>query len=139
MPFGQVVIGPPGSGKTTYCNGMQQFLNALGRKNIVVNLDPANDVIPYECSINIQDLVALETVMEKFKLGPNGGIVYCLDYLEKNIDWLQTQLEKYKDCYVLFDFPGQIELFTVHNSVKKITEKLQKWNYRVCFKSNFVY
>ena len=29
--FGQVVIGPPGAGKTTYCNGMQQFMTALGR------------------------------------------------------------------------------------------------------------
>jgi len=31
MVFGQVVIGPPGSGKTTYCNGMSQFLSLLGR------------------------------------------------------------------------------------------------------------
>lgn len=31
MPFGQLVIGPPGSGKTTYCDGMHQFLSALGR------------------------------------------------------------------------------------------------------------
>ena len=27
----QVVIGPPGSGKTTYCNGMYQFLNGMER------------------------------------------------------------------------------------------------------------
>jgi hypothetical protein len=32
MPFGQLVIGPPGSGKTTYCNGVSQYLRALGRK-----------------------------------------------------------------------------------------------------------
>jgi hypothetical protein len=32
MPFGQLVIGPPGSGKTTYCNGVAQYLTALGRK-----------------------------------------------------------------------------------------------------------
>jgi len=29
--FGQVVIGPPGAGKTTYCWGVQQFLQACGR------------------------------------------------------------------------------------------------------------
>jgi adenylate kinase family enzyme len=30
MPFGQLVIGPPGSGKTTYCNGVAQCLRGLG-------------------------------------------------------------------------------------------------------------
>ena len=24
--FGQIVIGPPGSGKTTYCKAMKEFL-----------------------------------------------------------------------------------------------------------------
>lgn len=44
--YGQIVIGAPGSGKTTYCNGMQQYLQLLGRECHVVNLDPANEVPP---------------------------------------------------------------------------------------------
>jgi predicted PilT family ATPase len=32
MAFGQLVIGPPGSGKTTYCMGMAQFMRSTGRK-----------------------------------------------------------------------------------------------------------
>ena len=43
--FGQLVIGPPGSGKSTYCHGLHQFLNGVERKTIVVNLDPANDLL----------------------------------------------------------------------------------------------
>jgi len=31
MAFGQVIIGPAGSGKTTYCNGMQQFYTLIGK------------------------------------------------------------------------------------------------------------
>jgi type II secretory ATPase GspE/PulE/Tfp pilus assembly ATPase PilB-like protein len=31
MSFGQLVIGPPGSGKTTYCDAMQQFMRAMKR------------------------------------------------------------------------------------------------------------
>ena len=44
--YGQIVIGAPGSGKTTYCDGMQQYLNLLGRDCHVINLDPANEVPP---------------------------------------------------------------------------------------------
>jgi hypothetical protein len=29
--FGQVVLGPPGSGKSTYCRGMYEFLNSIDR------------------------------------------------------------------------------------------------------------
>ena len=74
MPFAQVVIGPPGAGKTTYCNGMQQFMNALQRPCVVVNLDPANDNLPYDCAVDIGTLVSLQKIMEEFDLGPNGGM-----------------------------------------------------------------
>ena len=73
MPFGQLVIGPPGSGKTTYCRGMQHFMQATGRKVAIINLDPANDMLPYEAAVDVADLVCLEQVMAELKLGPNGG------------------------------------------------------------------
>ena len=73
MPFGQLVVGPAGSGKTTYCNGMQQYLTLLGRKTVIVNLDPANNRLPYECAVDISELVSLQEVQENLSLGPNGG------------------------------------------------------------------
>lgn len=36
--YGQLVIGPPGSGKTTYCNTMSKFLESIGRKVAVINI-----------------------------------------------------------------------------------------------------
>jgi len=45
--FGSVVIGPPGSGKTTFCEAMSQFMKTIGREVAIVNLDPANENIPY--------------------------------------------------------------------------------------------
>ncbi|KFK31225.1 hypothetical protein AALP_AA6G084600 [Arabis alpina] len=127
MVFGQVVIGPPGSGKTTYCNGMSQYLSLIERKVAIVNLDPANDALPYDCAVNIEELIKLEDVMEEPSLGPNGGLLYCMEYLEKNIDWLESKLKPLiKDHYILFDFPGQVELFFNHESTKTILTKLTK-------------
>ena len=108
MLYGQLVFGPPGSGKTTYCNGMSQFMAELGRPVAIVNLDPANDTIPYTPAIDIRSLVTLEQVMAVEELGPNGGFIYCMEYLEQNLDWLDTALGRHPDAYFLFDCPGQV-------------------------------
>ena len=47
-------------------------------------------------------------VMEEFSLGPNGAMLYCLEYLEKNVDWLMEKLEGLTQKYLIFDFPGQV-------------------------------
>nr|CAB3250617.1 GPN-loop GTPase 2 [Phallusia mammillata] len=122
--FGQVVIGPPGSGKTTYCHGLQQFLKAVKRECCVVNLDPANDFIPYECDIDINDLVTVEDVMKNLSLGPNGALLYCMEYLEMNYDWLLQKLAQFSDRYFVFDCPGQVELYTHHASLRNVIAKL---------------
>ena len=58
--FGQIVVGPPGCGKTTYFMGMQMFVEAVGRNCKVVNLDFANDNLPYTAAIDVRELVSLE-------------------------------------------------------------------------------
>ena len=134
MPhYGQLVIGPPGSGKTTYCSGMSAFLNVVGRPCSVVNLDPANDDLRYDCKVDVSELVALEEVMEQLGLGPNGGLVYSMEFLAKNIDWLVEKLTQpggpldknaKDDHYLLFDCPGQVELFTHNSALKDIIKIL---------------
>lgn len=131
MKFGQVVIGPPGSGKTSYCKAMQEFMTSLGRKVAVVNIDPANDVLPYEASVDISDLIRLEDVMETLKLGPNGSFVYCMEYLEVNLDWLVERMNSYGDRYFLIDCPGQVELYTHHSSMRNIMAHMQKNDFRI--------
>lgn len=48
-------------------------MRSTHRQNVIVNLDPANEDLPYECAIDIAELVDLQKVMEEENLGPNGG------------------------------------------------------------------
>ncbi|ELU38757.1 cytoplasmic protein [Rhizoctonia solani AG-1 IA] len=135
MPFGEIIIGSPGSGKSTYAFGKQQLLTALQRPIAVVNLDPANDHVPYKCDIDIASLISLQDAMDEHGLGPNGGMLYCMEYLEANFDWLEEQLQSQNllngDSYVVFDVPGQVELSSDHGSLKSIVGKLEKLGFRV--------
>ncbi|XP_025077634.1 GPN-loop GTPase 2-like isoform X2 [Pomacea canaliculata] len=68
--------------------------------------------------------LTVNDVMEHLKLGPNGGFVYCMEYLEKNMDWLLKRLTPLKDKYLLFDLPGQVELYTHNNAARNIVKQL---------------
>ncbi|KAJ4300193.1 hypothetical protein N0V88_002862 [Collariella sp. IMI 366227] len=131
MPFGQLVLGSPGAGKSTYCDGMHQFMGAIGRQCSVVNLDPANDHTSYPCALDIRSLVTLEEIMADDRLGPNGGILYALEELEHNMEWLENGLKELEGDYILFDCPGQVELYTHHTSLRNIFYRLQKLGYRL--------
>eukprot|EP01038_Epipyxis_sp_PR26KG_P011638 gene11638-15588_t len=134
--FGQIVVGPPGSGKTTYCQGINMFMKELGRQSALINLDFANDCVPYTVDIDVRDLISLENVMEEQNLGPNGGLIYCMDYLLQNYEWLEEQilaLSLKNDChYMIFDCPGQVELFTHYTLMQQLLTKLQDIDFRLC-------
>jgi GPN-loop GTPase len=132
MVFGQFVVGPPGCGKSTYCHGLSQFYTGIERPFAIVNLDPANDLIPYKADVDVSELINLNDVMDKYGLGPNGALIYCMEYLESNVEWLLDQIKPLKSKYLIFDCPGQVELFTNHQSLKRIIERLQKMDVRLC-------
>ena len=79
-----------------------------------------------QADVDISELIQLEDVMTAFKLGPNGGLIYCMEYLEKNFDWLLTKLEALKDHYLILDCPGQVELYTHNDAVKNIVKRIEK-------------
>ena len=54
------------------------------------------------------------------------GILFAFQYLVKNIEWLDENLQKYHDSYILFDFPGQVELYTHDQDVATLCEHLEK-------------
>lgn len=111
-------------------------MSAIGRKCSVVNLDPANDQTSYPCAVDVRDLIKLEEIMDEDNLGPNGGVLYALEELEHNMEWLEQGLSELGEDYVLFDCPGQVELYTHHSSLRNIFFRLQKLGYRV--RSQFI-
>lgn len=107
----------------------------------VVNLDPAAEHFDYKPIADIRDLIHLDDCMEddELKYGPNGGLIFCLEYLIENQNWLKDQLcgnelldGEPDDDYILFDMPGQIELFTHLSMGKDLIKLLEAWNFRVC-------
>jgi hypothetical protein len=71
-------------------------------------VDPANDNMEYKPIIDISELIKHKEVMETYKLGPNGALIYCMEFLEKNIDWLIKKISNLIDQYLLIDCPGQV-------------------------------
>lgn len=139
---------------------MQRHAQDVKRVIEVVNLDPAAEHFDYQPLVDIRDLIQLDDAMndEELHYGPNGGLVFCLEYLIKHQDWLKAQLSgrgddgdriddddantentnddmylgEPDDDYILFDMPGQIELFTHLQMGKQLVNLLQSWNFRLC-------
>lgn len=94
-------------------------------------MDPANDSLPYDAAVSIRDLVKTEAVAEEFGLGPNGSLLYAMELLEKNFDWLRSKIKEHRSHYMVFDFPGQVELYTHNECVKNIVQRMIDLNFRV--------
>ncbi|KAJ3310544.1 ATP binding protein [Boothiomyces sp. JEL0838] len=101
----QLVMGPAGSGKSTYCSTMVTHCQSMKRSIHLVNLDPAAEYFEYEPTIDIKNLITLEEVMQQLNYGPNGGLIYCLEYLLENLDWFENELQDYDDDNLIIDCP----------------------------------
>lgn len=130
---GCLVLGPAGAGKSTFCNSIVTWMQQNGRHAHIVNLDPAAEPNKYEFTVDIRDLISLDDVMEEMELGPNGGLIYCFEYLLQNLDWLDEEIGDYNDEYLIFDCPGQIELYSHVPVLPQIVRHLQnQLNFQLC-------
>ncbi|KAI0111415.1 GPN-loop GTPase [Daldinia grandis] len=111
--FGVMVMGPAGAGKSTFCASLITHLQLNRRSCFYVNLDPAAESFEHTPDLDIKDLISLQDVMEEMGLGPNGGLIYCFEFLMENLDFLTEALDSLTEEYlIIFDMPGQIELYT---------------------------
>ncbi|KFA66494.1 hypothetical protein S40285_00675 [Stachybotrys chlorohalonatus IBT 40285] len=111
--FGAMVMGPAGAGKSTFCAALITHLQLNRRSAFYVNLDPAAESFEHTPDLDIKELISLKDAMEEVGLGPNGGLIYCFEFLLENLDWLTEALDSLTEEYlIIFDMPGQIELYT---------------------------
>lgn len=83
------------------------------RSAFYINLDPAAETFEHTPDLDIKELISLRDAMEEVGLGPNGGLIYCFEFLMENLDWLTEALDNLTEDYlIIFDMPGQIELYT---------------------------
>ncbi|KAI9892555.1 MAG: ATP binding protein [Vezdaea aestivalis] len=111
--FGTLVMGPAGAGKTTFCAALIRQLKASRRSCFYINMDPAAETFEFEPDLDIRDLITLEDVMDELYMGPNGGLIYCFEFLLENLDFISQPLSELTEEYlIIMDMPGQIELYT---------------------------
>eukprot|EP00976_Prorocentrum_cordatum_P030329 617696-Prorocentrum_minimum.AAC.1 len=112
--------------------------------------DPAAEEFQYQVSLDVRELISLEDAMEEMQLGPNGALLYCMEYLsepethqlsdkchllrlqEESLDeWLQEELKDFSDDdYLLFDCPGQIELYSHVPVFRTFVDSLRMWDFK---------
>ncbi|KAK4153936.1 GPN-loop GTPase [Chaetomidium leptoderma] len=110
--YGVMVMGPAGVGKSTFCASLITHLQLNRRSAFYVNLDPAAEHFEHEPDLDIKDYIPLEDVMDELKLGPNGGLIYCFEYLMEHLDFFNPLDSLTEEYLIIFDMPGQIELYT---------------------------
>lgn len=126
-------MGPAGVGKSTYCQAMQEHAATEKRKINIANMDPAAEEFTYDVAFDIRDLITLEDVMDELQYGPNGGLLYCMEYLLQNIDWLKDEIDQYGDDeYLILDCPGQIELYSHVPVMRSVVDALRMWGVKLC-------
>ncbi|XP_054159713.1 GPN-loop GTPase 1-like [Oppia nitens] len=125
-PVCVIILGMAGSGKSTLCGRVGQHLFMKKSVPYVINCDPAVLKTPFPANIDIRDTVNYKEVMKKYNLGPNGAIITCLNLFATQLDQVIQLIDKRADNYeyVLFDTPGQIEVFTWSASGAIMTEAL---------------
>ncbi len=124
MSVNVFVVGPAGSGKSTFTAAFREWMIRNEYDTITVNLDPGAESLPYVPDIDVRDLVNLEDVMNEYGLGPNGAQIVAADLVANFVEDLKREIDSYESDYVLLDTPGQLELFAFRAASSFIVDTL---------------
>lgn len=117
-------IGTAGCGKSTLTWSMGEWMSENGYTSTLVNLDPGADALPYEPDIDVREWITTQDVMDEYGLGPNGAQVVAADMLALHLNKVVEAIDSERAQYVIFDTPGQIELFAFRESSRELIRRL---------------
>ncbi|OHT03972.1 ATP binding protein [Tritrichomonas foetus] len=130
--FAQIVMGPAGSGKSSYIQRMIEHFEVSKRNVRSINLDPAAESLCYVPSVNITDALDVREIMEKYGEGPNGALIHCMETIVDDFEWFDEVIGENDNDYLLIDLPGQIELFSHLNILPRLFSNLLRKRYHLC-------
>jgi GPN-loop GTPase len=122
------ITGTAGSGKSLLTSRLLQWYEDRKSFPISINLDPGAVSLPYEPDVDVRDYIDINTLMEKYDLGPNGSLVMASDMIATKLDEIQDEVNSLNPDYILIDTPGQIELFAFRASGPYFVSNLQSDN-----------
>jgi len=120
------IIGTAGSGKSLLTSAFANWLKLSKQDVAIVNLDPGVSFLPYSPEIDVRDYVDIGDLMEKYQLGPNGGLVMAADLIADEVQKISKEIEELQTDLVLVDTSGQMELFAFRASGPYIANELTK-------------
>ncbi len=116
--------GTAGAGKSTLVGTFQRWMDENGYHALTVNLDPGAEVLAYDADVDVREWTVLGQIMEEFNLGPNGAQVVAADMMALQAGDIHQAVNEMEADYVLYDVPGQLELFAFRSSSLRLMETL---------------
>lgn len=120
------VLGTAGSGKSELTSVFTRWMEMQGENALAVNLDPGAITIPYSANVDVRDYIKVESLMEEYGLGPNGGLMLASELMVELIDQLVSDIDDFGPDVAVIDTPGQMEMFAFRDVGAQIAEGLSE-------------
>lgn len=126
------VIGVAGTGKTTLCSILQDYLHSESVNAHYMNLDPASHE-PLLNTLDIRNRYHFNDEMRLKQLGPNGTLMKILDDVANDKNWIKDCLGNHDNDFIIVDCPGQVEAYLHHNkAMSGIVQIFKDNDFQIC-------
>jgi GTPase SAR1 family protein len=118
------VLGTAGSGKSELTAVFTRWLEMQGENAMAVNLDPGTLTLPYSANVDVRDYIRVDSLMEEYGLGPNGGLMLASEMMLDIVGQLVSDIDDFGPDVAVVDTPGQLEMFAFRDVGASIAEEL---------------